>query len=524
MATIEKKYLSLTGLETFLNNLRTEYQGADSSILAQANQYADGLADNYDAAGTAATKVKELADGQVAANKAAIGTLENLDTTAKGDLVNAINEVRNSVSAGGVAAAVTMTENTPADGSVLKSYTIKQGDNTVGTINIPKDMVVQSGEVVINPEGQAAGTYIKLVLANATNDEIFVNVGTLVDIYKAAAGASQVQLAIDSTTREISASIVAGSIGTTELGALAVTTAKIADGNVTKTKLSAEVQATLDKADAAAQDAQDKADAALEDAKEYADGLNTAMDTRVKAVEGTSHSHSNKTVLDGISATKVSAWDAAEQNAKDYADGLNEEMDGRMQAVEGKAHEHSNKALLDTYKQTEANLADAVSKKHAHENKTVLDGITADKVSGWDAAATGNHAHGNKTVIDGITADKVSAWDGAASKAHEHANKALLDSYTQTEANLADAVAKKHEHTNKTVLDGITSEKVAGWDALDGKITQAQDDMHDEWSSALETHTTQQASFNAGINGRVKALEDVSYVEITEDEINAMFP
>ena len=363
-----------------------------------------------------------------------------------------------------------------------------------------------------------------LCLANATNDEIFVNVGTLVDIYKAAAGASQVQLAIDSTTREISASIVAGSIGTTELGALAVTTAKIADGNVTKTKLSAEVQATLDKADAAAQDAQDKADAALEDAKEYADGLNTAMDTRVKAVEGTSHSHSNKTVLDGISATKVSAWDAAEQNAKDYADGLNEEMDGRMQAVEGKAHEHSNKALLDTYKQTEANLADAVSKKHAHENKTVLDGITADKVSGWDAAATGNHAHGNKTVIDGITADKVSAWDGAASKAHEHANKALLDSYTQTEANLADAVAKKHEHTNKTVLDGITSEKVAGWDALDGKITQAQDDMHDEWSSALETHTTQQASFNAGINGRVKALEDVSYVEITEDEINAMFP
>ena len=30
---------------------------------------------------------------------------------------------------------------------------------------------------------------------------------------------------------------------------------------------------------------------------------------------------------------------------------------------------------------------------------------------------------------------------------HTHSNKALLDTYTQTEANLADAVTKKHNHT-----------------------------------------------------------------------------
>lgn len=34
------------------------------------------------------------------------------------------------------------------------------------------------------------------------------------------------------------------------------------------------------------------------------------------------HTHSNKTVLDGIGSSDVAAWDAAEQNAKDYADGL----------------------------------------------------------------------------------------------------------------------------------------------------------------------------------------------------------
>lgn len=73
---------------------------------------------------------------------------------------------------------------------------------------------------------------------------------------------------------------------------------------------------------------------ALKDAKDYADGLNTAMDTRVQAVEGKAHEHENKTVLDGINATKVAAWDVAEQNAKDYADDKDTAMNTRVTAVE----------------------------------------------------------------------------------------------------------------------------------------------------------------------------------------------
>ena len=192
--------------------------------------------------------VKEAKD----ALEAKIGNLENLKTTAKGNLVGAINEVLAAVGAGGTAAAVTMDTTTTTAGMV-KSYTLKQGENTIGTIDIPKDMVVSSGEVVINPEGQTEGTYIVLTLANATKDKIYVNVGTLVDIYKAKANATQIQLAIDSSTREISATVVAGSITSTELADAAVVTAKIADGNVTKAKLSTEVQATLDKADSALQ-------------------------------------------------------------------------------------------------------------------------------------------------------------------------------------------------------------------------------------------------------------------------------
>ena len=192
--------------------------------------------------------VKEAKD----ALEAKIGNLENLNTTAKGNLVSAINEVLVAVGAGGTAAAVTMDTTTTTAG-MAKSYTLKQGENTIGTIDIPKDMVVRSGEVVVNPEGKTEGTYIVLTLANATEDKIYVNVGTLVDIYKAKASATQIQLAIDSSTREISATVVAGSITSTELADAAVVTAKIADGNVTKAKLSTEVQATLDKADSALQ-------------------------------------------------------------------------------------------------------------------------------------------------------------------------------------------------------------------------------------------------------------------------------
>lgn len=83
-------------------------------------------------------------------------------------------------------------------------------------------------------------------------------------------------------------------------------------------------------------DAKGDAAAAEAAAKGHADSLNTAMDTRVKAVEAKAHEHANKTVLDGITAEKVAAWDAAEQNAKDHADGLDEVMDGRVAALEAK--------------------------------------------------------------------------------------------------------------------------------------------------------------------------------------------
>lgn len=147
------------------------------------------------------------------------------------------------------ASVVTVTPTT--DSNYAQVYTIKQGNKEVGKINIPKDKVVESGEIVVNPAGQSAGTYIKLVLQNVATP-LYINVGDLVDVYTAQASAAQVQVAI-SDTNVISATIVAGSISATELAADAVVTAKIKDANVTKAKLESSVQASLGKADTAYQ-------------------------------------------------------------------------------------------------------------------------------------------------------------------------------------------------------------------------------------------------------------------------------
>ena len=277
-----EKFLNLQGLTTYDEKIKELIDSKDASILSQSKSYADGLSDNYDPAGTAATLVGNLEEGAVAANTTAIATLNgsdttagsvakavkdakdeldgkigdtaDLDTTAKNDLVSAINEVRQSVEAGGTSATITIDTETTTEG-FAKSYTIKQGTSTVGVIDIPKDMVVSSGAVETNPSGQDAGTYLVLTLANATEDKVYINVGTLVDIYTAQASATQVQLTINPGTREISAAIVAGSVTATELANNAVTTVKIADGNVTKAKLASAVQSSLDLADSALQKA-----------------------------------------------------------------------------------------------------------------------------------------------------------------------------------------------------------------------------------------------------------------------------
>lgn len=256
-------------------------------------------------------------DLSVFAEKTLLGDLSSLTTTAKSDLVSAINEVAEAVEAGGSGSKVTVTEKIASpQQDYSKVYEISQGGILVGSINIPKDMVVSSGEVETNPSGKPSGTYLVLTLANATSDKVYINVGTLVDIYTAAKNATQVQLSINSGTREISATIVAGSIGTTELASKCVTGGKIADGAVNTAHIS-NGAVSMNKLDSAIQ-------AMLTD-------IITASDITTGTANGTISVDGTDVHVKGLDTAAYqpssafatpSQVTAAEQNAKEYADSL----------------------------------------------------------------------------------------------------------------------------------------------------------------------------------------------------------
>lgn len=107
-------------------------------------------------------------------------------------------------------------------------YYIYQGaqglEELIGTINIPKALVFDSGDVVngswngdtFTEDESGPDKAIKLVFLGQEDRPIYINVEELIDAYTAEKNAKQVQVAI-SKTNEISATIVAKSITSTQL-------------------------------------------------------------------------------------------------------------------------------------------------------------------------------------------------------------------------------------------------------------------------------------------------------------------
>ena len=102
---------------------------------------------------------------------------------------------------------------------------------------------------------------------------------------------------------------------------------------------------------------------------------------------------------------------------------------------------------------------------------------TLKEIADWIANDETNAANMANDIasLKAISAD--TRLEALEADTHVHENKELLDTYTQTEANLADAVAKKHEHENKEVLDGISAEKVAAWDAAEQNAKDYADEL-----------------------------------------------
>ena len=114
------------------------------------------------------------------------------------------------------------------------SYIVKQNGTQVGVaINVPKDMVVESGEIVagtwsdgtFKPSTSGKGKALKLVIANG-GGTVYIDVADLVDVYTGSATAT-VSVTIGSDNK-ISAVIQGGSITEAHLASAFVTTLKSA--------------------------------------------------------------------------------------------------------------------------------------------------------------------------------------------------------------------------------------------------------------------------------------------------------
>lgn len=252
---------AILGAEDYAQTVKSAYELAaskttmadveakDYATKAEAQGYATAAANGKDEAIAAAKKAGTDAQSAVDALGKKVGNLPE-DATAT-TVVGYVDEQIGKIPAQ-TDYTVTVTPSTVA--GIAKRYTIAQASTGLNVnIDIPSDMVVKSGSVETDPAGQPAGTYLVLTLANAENDKVYINVGDLIEYVVGGEAAD----GIITTTVTIAAN------------GDHVLTATIGDGKITKAKLAAAVQASLDKADSAIQAA----------------GLETALEPYAKSAD-----------------------------------------------------------------------------------------------------------------------------------------------------------------------------------------------------------------------------------------------
>lgn len=445
----EKKYIDLTGLTHYDKKIKAVIDSKDAATLKSAKDYADSLAGNYDAAGTAETKVHELANGQVKTNTEAIAIL-NGGADTDGSVAKAVADAKTgletkiSVADSKAAAAQTSADNAKnaADAVDAKIGVVPEGSTVIAEIQKIRESVYDDTEIrgLINTN---AGNITQLTgRADAVEGKVTTLVGD-------DAGKSARTIASEELTKQLIPESAKESLDTLQeiaawiqqhpddasamnaaIDALRAKVGDIPDG-ATATTIVTYIKELVDAEKVRATGAEDgiKKDvsalqAAIGEGGSVADQISTAV-----AAEAALRDAADKT-LDG----KVATAQAAAETAQNDVDGLKtskadqtalDTVAGRVTTVEGKV-----KTLEDA--------------SHNHANADVLDAITAGKVAGWDSAHTKEHEHANKTVLDAISETKVSAWDAAEqnAKAYTDGKIAEFTPITTTEIDALFGVAQ----------------------------------------------------------------------------------
>lgn len=189
-------YVATTTYDGFVESTNTKFQNIDTKFAGLGDTYAtiakvDEVAGNVEA-------LSEVVDTKAAQSDldSAIGRIGTLETTVNTTIPetyatkDALQGLQDTVDA---LPSYTIVKAESAEEGYASSYKLMAGDKQVGaTINILKDSFVSNGEVrklneteIAQGKGNAGIDYIVLTLANATNDTLYIEASSLVDIYKA---------------------------------------------------------------------------------------------------------------------------------------------------------------------------------------------------------------------------------------------------------------------------------------------------------------------------------------------------
>ena len=207
------------------------------------------------------------------------------------------------------------------------------------------------------------------------------------------------------------------------------------------------------------------------------DGTSVTLSTNGRATIS-SHSHSNKAVLD---ATTASYTTAEQTKLKGVSAGAEVNQNAFSTIATGSARyaatAKQSAFLIDGDGGTSVSLDTKTGRltvsSHTHNNKAVLDQLNEEQWKFINSAANKAHVHENQDTLDKITD---AGWNTVYGNTHTHENKSVLDkttaSYTAAEktklAGIADG-ANKYTHPttsgNKHIPAGGSSGQILRWSA-----------------------------------------------------------
>ena len=390
--------------------------------------------------------------------------------------------------------SVTMTA-AEGSGDILKTYTLKQGNNTIGAIDIPRDFLVKSASVktcttpdVPVADYKVGDKYIDFVLntkeGTVEDQHLYVLVSDLVDNYEGGS-TTTIDVSIDKNTNIITANVKAGSISrallstdvTDELdnlsSAIDINIAGIADNlskiNTVSSDLGDEIARATTKENAISTAIDTKVaelnakDAELQQAIETeastARAAESANSSAITAEE--TRAKNEEAILSGLIQAETTARTTADSTLQGNIDSLSIALDGKITA-ETTNRTAADNALSERLGAAESTIA-SQGETIAQHGTTIAANTTAITTEETRAKAAEQELSG---AIDGIRSG--------------YATKQEL----QTEA----SERKADDDTLSAAIDAIANDYLKASDKteLEGKIT-AEAEARENADTALET-------------------------------------